>query len=289
MNKLFLPILITGPPHSGKSLLAKILGQCDQFYCFGEPLSLWNYGMKSISDDIRLEIDATPDVVRKIRSGIESILIKEKKSRYLDEFSYHLLRVRFLKEVLPEAKVIMLVRDPADVIPEMMYFWRYQDPVIEAWKRHKKTISLSTLPTLVKKFLVNYLAVRVRGRRKSWGPIGPDMKGIANLSLAETVVIQWENLVRIGLNDLQMHLKYKFMIIKFENMVSNPRAVIADIAKFCEINDYEDILHYADRLLEPTYRFNKRDKVDPHTSLKLDTKIKEMRQRLGYEFREEWL
>jgi len=289
MTVLNSPILITGPPHSGKSLLAKILSQSQQFYCFGEPLSLWNYGMPDGADDVRTETDATADIISEIRSGIEKILAREKKARYVDDFSYHALRVRFVGKVLPEAKVIMMVRDPADVIPEMMYFWRYRDPLSEAWKRHKNTISFSTLPILAKKFFVNYVSVRLRGRRKSWGPMTSSMIDAGEHQLAETVAFQWECLVRIGLDDLQNYMKDRSMVVRFEDMVLSPNSVVAEIAKFCEIDERDNIVGYASNVLDPSYRFEKRDQVDAQTSLKLDQKIRETRQRLGYKLRENWM
>jgi hypothetical protein len=289
MVKIKSPILITGAPHSGKSLLAKILSQNSQFFCFGGPLSLWNIGMQSSADDVRTESDATPEVTHEIRAGIQKILSREEKERYVDDFSYHSLRIPFINKVLPEAKVIMMVRDPADVIPEMMYFWRYRDPFREAWKRHRSTISLSTLPSLARRFIKNYIAVRLHGRRESWGPTVPTETGSAKFNLAEKVAVQWESLVRIGLDDLQEHMENRSMIVKFEDMVSCPAPVVHRIAKFCEIDEREVIVDYASRLLDSTYRFEKRDIVDVRTSSVLDQIIKNTRQRVGYESRKNWM
>lgn len=283
------PIVITGSPHSGKSLLAKILGQDQSFYCFGEAISVWNYGINSSGSDVRSELDASPEVVEVIRNNIKNILLREKKKRYIDEFAYHALRVPFVKKVLPEAKIIMLVRDPADVIPEMIYFWKYRDPLYEAWKRHRKTISLGTLPSLAKKFLINYVAVRLRGRRQSWGPMAPGVKDSLSKDLAETVTQQWASLVRIGMDDLESYMGERSMVVKFEDMVLDPQGVITKVAKFCEMDSYEEVSRFAVGLLDPSYRFEKREKVDAETSLKLDQQICELRDRLGYKFRESWL
>ena len=143
--------------------------------------------MASEENDARTAEDATLEVISSIRERISKILERENKPRYVDEFSYHALRLPFVNKVLPEAKVVMMVRDPADVIPEMMYFWQYRDSIFEAWRRHRKTISLDTLPRLARKFLVNYVAVRFRGHRKSWGPTPPDAEETRELSLPETV------------------------------------------------------------------------------------------------------
>ena len=79
------------------------------------------------------------------------------------------------------------------------------------------------------------------------------------------------------------------MLVKFEDMVNSPGSVIPRIAEFCEIEDHDKIVQYAEDLLDPTYRFEKRAKIDAPTSLILDKQIEETRQRFGYEFRENWL
>ena len=285
---LKVPILITGPPHSGKSLLARFLGEDSEFYCFGEPLSLWNYGMGSSGDDTRKADDATPEVVSKIRETIDEILATEKKTRYIDEFSYHSLRLPFTQAVVPEAKVLMVVRDPADVIPEMMFFWQYRDTIFQAWKRHRNTLSLSTLPGLFKKFFANYVAVRLRGSRKTWGPTTPDSVNAPPMGLAEKVARQWESLVRIGIDDLESCFVGRSMLVRFEDIVNMPETTMPKIAEFCEIEGNKPIVQLAEGLLDPTYRFEKRDKVDRSTSASIDQLIKVTRERLGYKYRENW-
>ena len=79
------------------------------------------------------------------------------------------------------------------------------------------------------------------------------------------------------------------MVVRFEDMVLSPNSVLAGIAKFCEIDECENIIGYASSLLDPSYRFEKRDRVDARTSLILDKQIREARQRLGYELRENWI
>ncbi len=79
------------------------------------------------------------------------------------------------------------------------------------------------------------------------------------------------------------------MVVKFEDLVRSPKYVVSGIVKFCEIDECENIVGYASSLLDPSYRFEKRDRVDALTSLRLDQQIRETRQRLGYELRKNWM
>jgi len=79
------------------------------------------------------------------------------------------------------------------------------------------------------------------------------------------------------------------MVVRFEDMVLSPNSVLAGIAKFCVIDEWENIIGYGSRLLDPSYRFGKRDRVDARISLILDQQIRETRHRLGYEASENWM
>ena len=83
-------------------------------------------------------------------------------------------------------------------------------------------------------------------------------------------------------------MKNRYMIVTLESMLHEPEIVIPKIAQFCEIDDYDEGLSYAIDVLDPTYRFEKRDDLDIQTSQILDDIVKETREELGYGFREHW-
>ena len=61
------PILITGTPRSGKTVVRRIMAAADEFVCVEEPLMIWSAGMGVRSDDRRTAEDASPEVCERIR------------------------------------------------------------------------------------------------------------------------------------------------------------------------------------------------------------------------------
>ena len=84
-------------------------------------------------------------------------------------------------------------------------------------------------------------------------------------------------------------MKDRSIVVRFEDMELSPISVLVGLAKFCEIDECEINIGCASSLLDPSYRFEKRDRVDARTSLILDKQIREARQRLGYELRKNWI
>lgn len=95
------PVFIVGCPHSGTSLLLKILDSHKSFY--------------AISRESRIAINNDVNQFSKWINIFKIQTIFENKSRWVEKTPRHILNIGFIKKYLPESKIIIIIRDGRDV------------------------------------------------------------------------------------------------------------------------------------------------------------------------------
>jgi hypothetical protein len=278
------PILVTGTPRSGKSLVARILRHAPEFLWLGEPGQIWDIGMGTQSDDRRTADDATASVRRRIRNACQRALEQNGKPRYLDDLAYHALRIPFIMRVLPEARIVHVVRDPTHTIPEMTYWWsRPSEGFGRTLARKRSTLQLHTLPRLAMRYARNWLHGRLRGRPASWGPAVPGLEAFRrDHSQAEIAAFQWQRLMEIALDDLEALPITQRLEVRYEDLLSDPAGSVARLAGFCEVLDAESLVEIGSRYIEPDHPIY--GQVAPSASdwAAIEERIAPLRRRLGY-------
>jgi hypothetical protein len=278
------PVLITGTPRSGKTVVRKILRAADEFLCVDEPLLMWNYGLGARRDDRRTADDATPEVAQRIRADLRERLERSGKDRYLDDLSYHALRIPFIRAVLPEALIVHVVRDGQDALPELLYGWTYRDTVSKAVSRRWRNLRWHGLPRQVLRFARNYAASRLRGRRETWGPRPPGLQQFARgRSTAEVAAFQWLQMVLIAIDDLEQCPPESWIQLRLDRLLADPRAEVGRLLEFCRPRDSQAVLQHALGMIDPDYRFEKKVQPSDEQWAKITSLISPLRQRLGYQ------
>lgn len=253
------PIIVTGSPRSGKSLVAHLLTASDEFVVIREPLSIWNAGLGARSSDVRTADEATPELRDEIRRACAGAVSAAQKRRYIDDLAHHTLRIGFAHAIMPEAKFILVVRDPMETVPEMMYGWIHRDTIAKAFTRRRKSIRLRSAPRLVARFALNYAASRFAGRRMSWGPRPPGLAGrAAKRSVAETAALQWRELVARALDGASELPDHSSILVRHDDLLTDPAHVAGRIASFCQAERPERIIKKAQAVIDPEYLFEKR-------------------------------
>lgn len=277
------PVLVIGSPRSGRSLVASLLSRAPEFAFVSEPLMIWDAGLGKRPDDRRVAEDATPAICDAIRHGCQRAVEQAGKERYLDDLSYHALRVPFVHRVLPEAKFIHVIRNGDDCVPELLFGWTYKDSLSRAIARRAHHISLRTLPRLALRFLRNYVQSRVSGCRATWGPRVPGLAEFAAAHCpAEIAAYQWCSLVRTAREDLQKLPPAQSLEVRFEDLIQSPAAQMERIAAFCELKDPEPVIRFAVQYIDVNHVFEK--KVQPTESQwqTVHALINPLQQLLGY-------
>jgi hypothetical protein len=245
-------VLITGTPRSGKSLLGNILKHAPEFHYVGESVSTWDEGMPRRGDDCRDATEATEAVRARIVEACHTCVERHGRRRYLDNLSQHALRLPFVHAVMPEARIIHVIRDGCEAIPEMMFGWMHRDTVHMAVRRRWRTIRLSTAPRLLWRFAHNYFSSRVSGRRHTFGARPPGLAEFAaNHSVAEVAAYQWEQILKIAMRDLATLPADAWIEVRFDRLIADPRGTIRRVAKFCEVEDVENLVARAASYVNP--------------------------------------
>ena len=253
------PILVTGTPRSGKSVVAEIIGLAPEFEYVGEQLLIWDFGLGRRSDDRRGAAEASEEVRREIVESCATLVARAGKSRYVDAFSYHALRIPFVHRVMPEARIIHIIRDPVEAIPEILFGWTYKDPVRKAIMRRRKGLKLSTLPAHALRFTKNYVLSRVRGKRATWGPRVPGLSEfVAAHSAAEVAAFQWRRMTEIALDDLETLPADRYLNVRFDQLLTDPRPESRRIADFCDVADPAGLAEAAVAMIDPAIEFEKK-------------------------------
>jgi hypothetical protein len=243
---------------------------------------IWDMGLGSRKDDCRSAIEATPELKERIQDACAKLL-ESQSNRYIDDLSYHALRIPFLHAVFPEAKIIHVVRKPEHAIPEMLYGWTNRDSLGKAFVRRRKSIRLQGLPRMARRFAENYLSSRLQGSRRTWGPRVPDLEQfVSSHKPAEAAAFQWKKMIEIAMDDLAGIPQDNWIQVQFDTLLEEPAAQALRIGEFCGVDNSQVFAESAAKFIDPDFVFEK--KVFP-TEEEWDTinpMIEQVRERIGF-------
>ena len=109
----------------------------------------------------------TDKIAQRIRRDCLACVSSTGKKRYMDNLSHHALRFGFVHRIISKAKIIHVVREATDIMPELLFGWTNQDTIRGALGRRRRNLNLRALPSHVARFLRNYSSSRVSSRRGS--------------------------------------------------------------------------------------------------------------------------
>ena len=280
------PILITGTPRSGKTCVFNVLKQAEEFYSVQEPILLWQPPGRHV-DDRCGPSQATERTKARIRSRCKALLRAAGKPRYLDNLSYHAIRLPYVRKIMPEARVIHVVRDPMDCVPEIAMGWTRKTHLAPALRRRAfRECSPPVIARMAMRFLRNYLASLNGGARQTWGPVVPDLADYRkDHTVVEVAAFQWMQMVRIAIDDIESLADLPTLDIRYERLVSEPAVEAARIAEFAEVRQPQCVIDHAREHLSADYVHHRPTRRE-HTIDELDAIrqiVAPVASRMGYE------
>ncbi len=278
------PILVTGTPRSGKSCVAHVLRHATEVHLLSEPLPIWNIGTGTRPDDRRTAEEATDAVRHDILRACERALSRAGKSRYLDDLAYHALRLAFVHRIVPDAKIIHVVRDPEQVIPEIAFWWNRKGPDLRAsLDRSREHFQLRTLPALALRFLRNRWHMQRHGRLAMWGPRVPGLgEFVALHPPAEIAAYQWQGLAEIARDGLSTLPENAWLEVRFERLLNDPGREIERIAAFCDLRDAGALADRARSQIQPDWPNPYVAELSDAEWASVRERISPLRRQLGY-------
>ena len=236
------PILIVGPNRSGKSLLARCFSCLDRVVWWSEPNTIWRIGNPSAETDRRNPEEATSSVKEHIR---RAYLKKQKVSggrRIVDDSPLHCVNVSFVRQVLPEAKIIHVFRDGRDAVAD----------VLRSWQKPMYSFNRKTLRFVVRRLretpawewwtylprIVQVISSKAHPRNAQKLIRGVRYPGIEHdveiLDGIELACKQWQVCQSLVLNDLAALPPDSYVCVAYEAFVQNPVDVFNGLLQFVD-------------------------------------------------------
>jgi len=291
------PIVILGAARSGTSLLGSVLSQHPELAYLEEPTPIWLYKNAKYKTDYLPEEFATNEIISYINERFEDFVNQSSKSRLLEKTPANTLRLPFVRKVLPNSKIIHVVRNGYEVAHSSEKKWTSEYD-LNATRIHGEENNFRYFKKQVRKFsriptcdLIYYIGDVFRAllfhlgvyNRKIWGPRVPGLYELVKLhSKFEVCALQWKYCIDSVLETKNMIPESNFLQIKYEDFCTHPRSVLLVILTFCELEipgNFETMVGLVD---SPLKRKGHNDHRPEKTYDELDMKLKPVLRALGY-------
>ena len=260
-TRLDRPIIIIGAARSGTDLLPAIIKLHRDVAYAAEPNYVWKYRNAWLGHDMLSAAHATPEVRRYICNRFERFCAKRGKRRLCEKTPANSLRLAFVMQIMPDARVIHIVRNGRDVAAstrrkfygDVSKLVRLEVNNPSDWTRrplnhraiakiirrgrHRLTVTpardiLYHLPHFVNSIL-NMLRLRTR---YMWGPRIPGFRQLMRShSDIEVAALQWRTSVESVLNYRSNHPEMTYLEIKYEELCRHPIDTAKRVYEFCEL------------------------------------------------------
>lgn len=245
------PVLVTGTPRSGKTCVWNILRQAGEFCAVEEPIMIWSACGGRWPDDCRPAWAATEKVKRRIARRCSELVRRQGKRRYLDNLSHHALRIPFVHAVMPDVRLVHVIRSAEEAVPEISFGWTKRISIAAVIRLRRRNVDLRVLPGLVWRFARNYVRRGIYGSRETWGPVVP---GLAEFKpgheVEEVAAYQWAKMVEIALDGIRATPGLRVLEMRFEHLAANPRAEARRLAEFAEVEHPGALVEFAARYVK---------------------------------------
>jgi len=219
------PVFIIAAPRSGSTLLFETLSSSGQLWTVGdeahwlvESIRDLQPGAAGVDSNRLVASHCTEEISQRIRGELlanlrdsqgRALPATEKDARILEKTPKNALRIPFFLEIFPDARFVLLWRDPRENLSSIM----------EAWRSGNWT----TYPTL-------------EGWEGPWSLLlPPGWQSLRGKPLEEVAAYQWDSANRVALDDLQALPRERWTSVSYADLVSNPASVTQRLCKFAGI------------------------------------------------------
>lgn len=220
------PIIVFSAPRSGSTLLFETLARAPRAYTVGgeshriiESIPSLHPASRDYASN-RLDAgDATDEVVAAVRAGFRAVLrdrdgqppLPGQVPRLLEKTPKNILRVPFMRRVFPDARYVVLFRDPAAVLSSMIEAWRSGHfvtyPQLPGWQGPPWSLLLV-----------------------------PGWQRVSGRPLEEVVAYQWGRAMHVLLEDLEALPASSWTPVRYERLVADPQAEVARLCAWLQLD-----------------------------------------------------
>ncbi len=218
------PVFIVAAPRSGSTLLFETLASSRGICTLGGEAHWLVEGLREFHpaagrvDSNRLTAEhASAQVAEDIRRQIVSnlrdesgnLLAAQGARQFLEKTPKNALRIPFFKQIFPDARFILLWRDPRENIASIIEAWRNGN-----WKTYDN----------------------LEGFTGPWSLLlPPGWRAMNGKPVAEIAAWQWEQANRIVLADLRTFAPDQWTSLSYSDLVTEPRTTIQRLCDFLQL------------------------------------------------------
>jgi hypothetical protein len=277
------PICLVGVQRSGTTWMSRMLAQRSEIAYWVEPRQVWSFGHWFRPDD-RLEAsDATPLVRRYIRRRFFEYARERNKPRFCEKTPNNTLRLSFVRAVLPEAKILLIVRDGRSIV-------RSTNEMRESgpnWQRIRDRLVESS-PWDLLSFVnrVPWFLAKVRGKPlEYWGVRPPGWREwVQHDPILVAIAKAWAAAIRCAVTEGRAMDPSRFLEIRYEMLTESPRETMERVVDFLELADAADMVNQAVSNADPSRQDKWRAELDPDTLAEIRPHLEPTLSWLGYEW-----
>ena len=254
------PIIILGAARSGTGLLVASIARHPDVAWLEEPNFVWKAYNADVGHDMIPPSRATERVKRYIRTRFDAMRIAQgDKARIVEKTPQSALRLPFVLEVFPDAKLVHVIRDGREVVASARR--KYLGSTEKITRSHEGLAARggnlrnarAVLHTMQQKWrdglppgdLLRYgpkiwnMSLGMMGIKKSfaWGPEFPGMRRMMKTHpLVDVCALQWQLSVDSVLNTLASRPALDVYEVRFERLVQEPEKVTQEVFDFAELS-----------------------------------------------------
>ena len=229
-------VFLVGCGRSGTTLLSSLIGSCSNTHILNERRDLWHkvFPELNIWDNINSVLDfKNSEYNTKKNKKIRSVFFKEaernKKNNILEKLPINCFRLNFINKVFPEAKFIVIKRNPLEVAASIEE---------KIGKGNWYGVNDNKLRLLIEYAKINNVETK------------DFLKTDFNKGLLE-----WR-LSNIAISKFFNDSKKDFFSINYSNLTLNPKEILTEAFNFLEIKYNEEALINCCKLVHKNLRNN---------------------------------
>ncbi|UJS18249.1 MAG: sulfotransferase [Candidatus Jettenia sp.] len=251
LKKVEKPIFILGTGRSGTTILGKVLSMHKDIGFLNEPKALWHFiyqdedliGSYAHARNAYYRLDAkqvTEEIKRTAYRLYGTYLAVTCSKRVVDKYPELIFRVPFVKAIFPDAKFLFLVRNGWDTCKS-----------IEVWSKELGMCVSGEVHDWwgINNRKWNLLVDQIISRDEDLKAIMNDVRKFDNHR--DMAAAEWIVTMKEGLKFIENFPK-DILMVKYEDLVTNPEEVLSTIAEFCELSVDIKFLEYGKKILFPT-------------------------------------
>ncbi|MEM1252665.1 MAG: sulfotransferase [Cyanobacteria bacterium P01_H01_bin.21] len=247
------PIFIVGVPHSGTSWLGRVLAKHPKVIDRSETNYVWMWGNAWKSNDVLLSDDVTSKIRKHIEHRITQHFRVDSEHRYCDKTPRNCLRIPFIYELFPDAKIIFVIRDGRAVLRSIQR--QNVNPTNQVMQKEVlyrlQNVPWEDLYMYLPR--VKWIVRRLMGKPLNyWGARPPGwQEWPGRYSHPVVIAKQWAESTRIARQEGNKLPSDNYLEVRYEDLIENPAAGVDQVMRFLELGDYSSVLDYASQSADP--------------------------------------